>query len=103
MPLCLHHALTTKDLAILNRQLEGVLLNTPLDEALLQNTIEKRADLVESLLNTLHTQERRCFATFEIKSNDIIIEAVDKQRNAIKAELAKINKASKAIKKYQQV
>ncbi|MFT4654247.1 MAG: putative phosphosugar-binding protein [Kangiellaceae bacterium] len=103
MNLRLQHAYTTSKLAILNRELDEVLLSIPIDDTLLQKIIIKRANLVESLLNTLEEEQRRCFATHELKSNDLIIEAVENQRNEIKVELAKANKASKAIKKYNQV
>jgi hypothetical protein len=99
----LQHAFTTPELAILNRELDDVLLNIPLNDTLLQKIITKRANLVESLLNTLDEQQRKRFAKHELISNDIILEAVEIQRNITKAELAKVNKASKAIKKYHQV
>jgi len=103
MHLSLQHVCTTQELAVLNRQLDEVLLSTPVNDTFLATIIDERANLVESLLNSLHPEQRKRFASFEIKSNDIIIAAVDKHRNETKAELSKINKASKAIKKYQQV
>lgn len=103
MHLNLQHEFTTPDMAILNQQLDEVLLCEPLNETLLQEIIIKRADLVESLLSTLDEPQLKCFATHELKSNDIIIEAVEIHKNTIQVELAKVNKASKAIKKYHQV
>ncbi|MFT6269881.1 MAG: hypothetical protein ACJAVV_002708 [Alphaproteobacteria bacterium] len=103
MHVSLQHAFTTPELAILNRELDEVLLSVPLNDTLLQKIIIKRANLVESLLNTLDEEQRRCFATHELTTNDFIIEAVENQRNVIKAELTKANRASKAIKKYNQV
>ena len=99
----IQHEFTPPKLAILNRQLDEVLLSNPIDESLLQKIITKRANLVESLLNTLDEQQKRSFAADELKSNDVIIELVKKQRSLTQADLAKVNKASKAIKKYHQV
>lgn len=99
----LQHPYTPPKLAILNQELDEVLLRDPIDESSLQKIVSKRADLVESLLNTLDEQQKRCFAANEVKSNNVIIELVEKQRSLIKADLTKVNKASKAIKKYHQV
>lgn len=99
----LQHAFTPPKLAILNQELDEVLLMDPIDESLLQKIIIKRANLVESLLNTLDEQQKRSFAANELKTNDVIIELVEKQRSLTKTDLAKVNKASKAIKKYHQV
>lgn len=99
----IQHVYTPPELAILNRQLDEVLLANPIEESRLQKIIAERANLVESLLNTLDEQPKRCFAEFELKSNDVIIKLIEKQRGLIKADLSKVNKASKAIKKYHQV
>jgi hypothetical protein len=99
----IQHKFTPPKLEILNRELDEVLLSNPVDEYLLQKIITKRANLVESLLNTLDEQQKRSFAADELISNNVIIELVEKQRSLTQADLAKVNKASKAIKKYHQV
>lgn len=99
----LQHAYTPPKLALLNQELDEALLSTPIDESVLQKIITKRANLVESLLNTLDEQPKRRFAANELKSNDLIIDLVEKHRRLIKTDLASVNKASKAIKKYHQV
>lgn len=99
----LQHAFTPPQLAILNQELDQVLLCDPIDESLLQKIISKRANLVESLLNTLDEEPKRSFAANEVKSNDVIIAIVEKQKSLTKSDLAKVNKASKAIKKYHQI
>ena len=103
MHLDLAHDLTPKALAKLNQELEAVLFVLPVDEVLLQQIIIKRANLVESLLNDMDVSQRRCFASQELTCNNTIIAAVDIHRQATSVELAKVNKASKAIKKYHQV
>jgi hypothetical protein len=99
----IEHALTTSDLASLNRKLDEVLLNDPVNDNLLQKIIDERANLVESLLGTMDKHSRRRFAANELISNDFIMTTVQAQLSQTKIELGKVSKASKAIKKYQQV
>ena len=99
----LTHELTPPKLVVFNQKLDEVLLTLPIDEEKLQQIIVKRANLVESLLKTLDPSQRKRFASHELKSNNAILAAVDTHKKAISIELAKVNKASKAIKKYHQV
>jgi hypothetical protein len=99
----LTHELTPPDLNLLNQKIGDILLTLPIDDVELQQIIVDRANLVESLLNTLDPLQQKRFAQHELKSNDAILAAVDIHRKAISIELAKVNKASKAIKKYHQV
>lgn len=87
----------------MNQTLDEVLHEVPLDEAALQQIVIKRANLVESLLNSMDQSQLTCFARHELTSNDAILAAVDVHKKTLSIELAKVNKASKAIKKYHQV
>lgn len=97
------HECTPANLSMLNQQLGTSLHETLIDEATLQKIIIERANLVESLLNNLDEQQKKRFATLELKVNDAILALVDEQKNHAKNALGKVSKASKAIKKYQQV
>ena len=99
----LQHQYTPAELTQLNAQLNAVLTAQPLDDLLLQKIIDKRANLVESLLINLDERQKRCFAVNEIKTNDVLVTLVERYRDNAKAELVNISKSSKAIKKYHQV
>lgn len=99
----IQHPLTSLELASLNQALDDLLQSNPIDDLTLQKIIDKRANLVESLLTTMDEHTRRCFAAYELKSNDKIIESVNALRSVSKIELEKVSRASKAIKKYHQV
>lgn len=107
----LNHAFTPPELAQLNQNLSIVMgqasNNVDTDFTTsnleLEKIIHQRANLVESLLNNLDEQPKRCFAAYEVKTNDFILQEMSRQRSSAKEELAKISKASKGIKKYQQV
>jgi hypothetical protein len=101
----LQHDSTPPELEKLNQALGQILVTDAIDDVLLQKIIAQRADLVESLLKTIATDEetRRCFAENELVVNNFIIETVSAQRSITKTELAKVSKASKAIKKYKQI
>lgn len=103
-----NHASTPSDLAALNVALcialqTCALQNEDTDDRSIEKIIDQRANLVESLLNNLDEQQRKCFAAYEIKTNDAILLAVTERRSQVKAELGKVSKASKGIKKYHQV
>jgi len=99
----LNHAFTPIELEELNAVLHSALLASETDDHLIAKIIEQRANLVESLLNNLDEQQKRCFAAYEIKTNDAILNAVTQRRCDVKAALGKVSKASKGIKKYHQV
>lgn len=99
----LNHAFTPPELAEFNAVLNVALAADVIDELLIEKIIDQRANLVESLLNNLDEQQKRCFAAYEMKSNDAILAAVTERRRQLKAKLGKVSKASKGIKKYHQV
>lgn len=107
----LNHAFTPPELAQFNQKLSIVLgqANDKVDfdstpsNLEIEKIIDQRANLVESLLNNLDEQPKRCFAAYEVKTNDFILQEMSRQRTSAKEALAKISKASKGIKKYQQV
>jgi hypothetical protein len=92
-----------KELDKLNQRLDEVLSHESLDEVRLQKIINKRADLVESLLNNLNEKQKRCFAAEELKANDAILALVETHRRQAKADLKAVSQSSKAIKRYHQV
>lgn len=98
-----NHAFTPPQLCACNTQLSLLLDNETFDEQEIEKIIGERANLVDSLLNSLDEQQRRCFAAFEIKTNDAILAIVDAKRSAVQIELGQVSKSSKAIKKYHQV
>jgi archaellum component FlaC len=102
-PLRFNHAFTPDELAELNVALSNALQNTDIDDQSIEKIISERANLVDSLLNNLDEQQKRCFAAYEIKTNDAILLAVSDKRSQVKTELGKVSKASKGIKKYHQV
>lgn len=69
----------------------------------IEKFIQKRANLVESLLNTLQEQQKLSFARKEIDINQVLLGAVELKRKHVRENLANISKASKAIKEYHQV
>ncbi|MGB3727489.1 MAG: hypothetical protein WA981_17190 [Glaciecola sp.] len=103
MPIALNHAFTPKALAEINSQLSSLLVDDDADEHALEKIIDIRADLVETLLNELDEQQKRCFAAYEININTAIIDQVSEKRDALRNELTTASKSSKAIKKYHQV
>lgn len=98
-----NHQYSPDELVQLNGQLAQALVADPFDETSLHKIIEQRANLVESLLNNLDEQQKRCFATCERDTNDAILTLVEQRRANVKKALAKVSKASKAIKQYHQV
>ena len=105
----LNHAFTPPELAQYNQKLSMILgqannnADSPTSNLEIEKIIDQRAKLVESLLNNLDEQPKRCFAAYEVKTNDFILQEMSQQRSLAKEGLAKISKASKGIKKYQQV
>lgn len=98
-----NHNYTPPELQHINAELTLLLANEASEEYTIQKIIEQRANLVETLLNTLDEPQKRCFATFEIKSNDAILAIVEERKLALKSQLGSVSKSSKAIKKYHQV
>jgi hypothetical protein len=101
--LCLSHEYTPDTLAEVNLVLEGLLYEAEPDEAQLMILIGQREKLVNLLLNTMHQQQKRCFAQAELKINEQLVQLITAQRLKVKEELAGYAKASKAIKQYHQV
>lgn len=101
--LCFSHQYTPAKLAELNVALEAILLQAAPDEAQLMILIGQREKLVNLLLNTMHEQQKRCFAEAELEINEQLVHLITAQKLKVKEELAKYAKASKAIKQYHQV
>ncbi|MDT0593800.1 hypothetical protein [Glaciecola petra] len=109
----LDHSDTPSELADINKHLlklfncnveqdaDGT-LSQAIDEDI-EKFILKRANLVESLLNTLQEQQKLSFARKEIDINKVLLGAVELKRKHVRENLANISKASKAIKEYHQV
>ncbi|MFW8590242.1 hypothetical protein ACOI22_05555 [Glaciecola sp. 2405UD65-10] len=98
-----NHAYTPPELMEFNQQLSEILSQDYSSDAALEKLIGERANLVESLLNTLDEQHRRCFAASELKTNDIITSLVEARQATVRSLLGQASKSSKAIKKYHQV
>ncbi len=101
MDLQLNHPHTPSELAELNDALLSAISDE--NDTLLENLVEQRANLVDSLLNSLDEEQKRIFAKYETQSNNRLLSAITEKRTLIANELQKANKASKAIKKYHQV
>jgi hypothetical protein len=65
--------------------------------------IDQREKLVNLLLNTMHEQQKRCFAEAELAVNEQLVQLITAQKLKVKEALAGYAKASKAIKQYHQV
>lgn len=113
LSMSLDHSDTPLELAQLNKSISE-LFNTSVEndqdgkayQALdsdIEKIIQKRADLVESLLSSLQEQQKISFARKEININQVLLEAVELKRKNVRENLANISKASRAIKEYHQV
>lgn len=98
-----NHAYTPPELKEFNQQLSDILSQDYSSDAALEKLIGERANLVESLLNTLDEEQRRCFAASELTTNNEITNLVEARQANIRSLLGQASKSSKAIKKYHQV
>jgi len=98
-----NHEFTPEELRVYNNQLSELLNEEYSSDADLEKIITERANLVETLLNTLNEQQRRCFAAQELKTNNAITSQIEQRRSIVRSLLGQASKSSKAIKKYQQV
>ena len=73
------------------------------DELHLKILVEQRAKLVDKLLKSMKTEQRKQFAKLEVKINELLIEQVSALRDVAKDALSSVAKSSRAIKQYQQV
>lgn len=103
MPSSFNHAYTPKELIFYNNQLSELLSEEYGSDKALEKIIGERANLVETLLNTLDEQQKRCFAAHELKTNDEITRQIEDRRSIVRSLLGQASKSSKAIKKYHQV
>jgi hypothetical protein len=99
----LNHAHTPPELSSINQSLQDCFDAEMVDELHLKILVEQRAKLVDKLLKSMKTEQRKQFANLEVKINELLIEQVSALRDVAKDALSSVAKSSRAIKQYQQV
>lgn len=99
----LNHPHTPDSLSALNTSLSACLAAEDIDESHLKVLIDQRAKLVDKLLKSMNTEQRKQFAQAEIAINQLLVDCVSGLRDNAKYALSSVAKSSRAIKQYQQV